>query len=76
MRQKSDLEPQLNLRPIRGHLTPKIYHKLDTENFFIQQFFRKKNSVFRENREKLFFCVWWRKQFDHFLKKGDVFTKN
>ncbi len=32
-----------------------FYRKFDAEYFFIQQFFRKKkNGIFRENREKLF----------------------
>ncbi len=37
----------VTVRPVRGHLTPKMniaffYQKFDAEYFFIQQFFRKK----------------------------------
>ncbi len=30
------------------------YHKVDVEYFFIRNFFEKKNSIFGENCEKLF----------------------
>ncbi len=63
-RQKSDISDVCNtsncvtVRPVRGHLTPKmniglLYQKFDAEYFLFHNFFEK-SCTFRENSKKLF----------------------
>ncbi len=43
----------VTVQPVRGHLTPKneynlFYQKLDAKNFYIKQFFQKKQCFLRK----------------------------
>ncbi len=47
------------------------YRKFDAEYFFIQQFFRKKSCIFRENHKKLF----WRRIWQFFRERRRLTPK-
>ncbi len=68
MRQKSDISERsqsrwVTVRPVRGHLTPKMnitffIRNLMVNNFLFYNFFDKR-SIFREHLEKLFWGHIW-----------------